>query len=495
MILEVEIQMKRKWLAVGIILLFIGTGIIPSTAQDIEKSSPPSSRGVWLYVGGSGPGNYTKIQDAVDNASSGDTVFVYDDSSPYYETVYISKSINLIGENTNTTTIIDTDWFDPVLTIVKSNVLVTGFTIKGETGYGSFKPGIYIKSNNNSIYGNNISSGRGITLDWCSNNSIFKNIISGYSYDGIGGDGWYLKVENNTIFSTGSGCSIFMYVISHVFFNNNLLVQTSTYPCIRVDGSDGQSVISNNTLQNGVLWYNFGPLNDIVSNNTVNGKPLVFLYNVSDRLIDYDAGQVIISRCDNITIENQNFSNLEYHLQMHDSMNCKIIDNIISNAKRYRSIEISNSDNIVVMNNKIISTQIEFSDCNNISISKNTITKSLEGINFGFCNNITISYNNLIDNFRDITFRYECRNCSVCCNNFVSHKLINKLFNIHINIFDPVSSNNTVKRNYWERPRLFPKPIYVRIYEGDPYYPDNTTHCFYFDWHPKLIPYNISGMR
>ena len=68
--------MKRKWLAVGIILLFIGTAIIPSSGQNIEKSSS-ASRGNWLYVGGSGPGNYTKIQDAIDNASDGDTLFVY----------------------------------------------------------------------------------------------------------------------------------------------------------------------------------------------------------------------------------------------------------------------------------------------------------------------------------------------------------------------------------------------------------------------------------
>ncbi len=66
--------MKRKCLAVGIILLFIGTAVIPSTAQNIEKST---SRGNTLYVGGNGPGNYSIIQDAVDNASNGDMVYVY----------------------------------------------------------------------------------------------------------------------------------------------------------------------------------------------------------------------------------------------------------------------------------------------------------------------------------------------------------------------------------------------------------------------------------
>jgi len=91
--------MKRKYLAVGIILLFAGASIIPTTAQNGEKPSLQTSSGHWLYVGGSGPGNYTRIQDAIDNASSGDTVFVYDESSPYNESIWINKSVKVLGEN------------------------------------------------------------------------------------------------------------------------------------------------------------------------------------------------------------------------------------------------------------------------------------------------------------------------------------------------------------------------------------------------------------
>lgn len=59
-----------------------------------------------LYVGGDGPGNYSKIQDAIDNASNGDTVFVY--NGIYYENLVVDKSINLQGENKEYT-IIDGD--------------------------------------------------------------------------------------------------------------------------------------------------------------------------------------------------------------------------------------------------------------------------------------------------------------------------------------------------------------------------------------------------
>ena len=80
--------------------------ITPSIAVDTgKKPAMPVSNGNTLYVGGSGEGNYTKIQHAIDDASDGGTVFVYDDSSPYNENLNVDKSINLIGEDRNTTII------------------------------------------------------------------------------------------------------------------------------------------------------------------------------------------------------------------------------------------------------------------------------------------------------------------------------------------------------------------------------------------------------
>ena len=85
--------MKAKWLAVGIILLFISLAYAPAVAQTTEKPLS-TARGNWLYVGGSGPGNYTTIQSAINDANPGDTVFVYNDSSPYSEAVEVNRSIS-----------------------------------------------------------------------------------------------------------------------------------------------------------------------------------------------------------------------------------------------------------------------------------------------------------------------------------------------------------------------------------------------------------------
>ena len=96
--------MNKNILVIGITILFLGTCITPTVANDtIEQSSKPISNGNILYVGGIGPDNYTKIQDAIDNASDGDTVFVFNDSSPYNETITINKSITLQGEDKNIT--------------------------------------------------------------------------------------------------------------------------------------------------------------------------------------------------------------------------------------------------------------------------------------------------------------------------------------------------------------------------------------------------------
>jgi len=69
-------MLLRKGLTFGIVLLLIVVSIIPSTGIKVIKQSTVSTLdGNTLYVGGNGTGNYSSIQDAIDNASYGDTVF------------------------------------------------------------------------------------------------------------------------------------------------------------------------------------------------------------------------------------------------------------------------------------------------------------------------------------------------------------------------------------------------------------------------------------
>ena len=56
-----------------------------------------------LYVSKTGDGNYTIIQDAINNASTGDSIIVY--NGTYKENIFIDKSIKLLGMAVNNTII------------------------------------------------------------------------------------------------------------------------------------------------------------------------------------------------------------------------------------------------------------------------------------------------------------------------------------------------------------------------------------------------------
>jgi parallel beta-helix repeat protein len=130
-------DMISKTLSIGIVILFIGIFIIPSsgiqTNNNIINQTNyniiiQKNKGKTLYVGGNGTGNYSSIQDAINDANPGDTVFVFDDSSPYIDyDIQINKSINLIGEDKNTTVL--NSWGDDVIEVNADWVNISGFSM------------------------------------------------------------------------------------------------------------------------------------------------------------------------------------------------------------------------------------------------------------------------------------------------------------------------------------------------------------------------------
>ena len=153
---------------------------MPSIAQDTGKTSQVILCGSWLYVGGSGPGNYTKIQDAINVSSDGDTVFVFDESAPYYESLSINKSITLLGEEKTTTILNGSSQVKEVVFITADHVRISGFTI---INYGD--EAILVRANytqiTQNILGPKISdgwSGQGIRLFYANHSLIEDNEIS-----------------------------------------------------------------------------------------------------------------------------------------------------------------------------------------------------------------------------------------------------------------------------------------------------------------------------
>ena len=165
----------KPFIPIIVILLMVSTSFVGVTYK-IENASTVSFDGNILYVGGSGPGNYTKIQDAIDNASYSDTVFVF--KGEYHENVYINKSISLIGED-KSTTIVNADDYRDVINISADGVIITGFSLTESEWAPYFGAGVRIESSDNNIIHDNIIFNNfwGLYLINSSNGSILNNSI------------------------------------------------------------------------------------------------------------------------------------------------------------------------------------------------------------------------------------------------------------------------------------------------------------------------------
>ena len=241
--------MIRKGLVFVIILLFFGAGVIPSYGGTITEKEYIKlvSNGNTLYVGGSGPGNYTKIQDAIDNSSDGDTVFVFDDLSPYFENVNVNKIINLKGEDKETT-IIDGGGTGDVISIA-SGVNISSFTIQNSGTDLHHDAGIEV-GKNCVIFDNIIKNNwKGIYMyhdhgNIIKNNNISENTIGVYLMGSDYNTIIYNSIANNNIGvnydcevgSVSANCNN-NYIIKNNFINNerharffHFLIQDESIP-------------------------------------------------------------------------------------------------------------------------------------------------------------------------------------------------------------------------------------------------------------------------
>lgn len=219
--------------AVGLIMLTASLFFLPI---DICESKED---GNILYVGGTEDGNYSTIQDAIENSVSGDIIYVY--NGIYYEQIIISQSVSLIGQEKNTT-IIDGSLLDNVIKITADRVTIQGFTIQNS---GDIFPnaGINVSSDFNTIFRNIITSNLyGITLFQTSNNIISENMILNNDHCGI----YMIAASNNDIKKN---------IIQHHNFNG-----IGMY-----DSSDFNNIIENTLTNNNYCGINIR----ISSNNNI----------------------------------------------------------------------------------------------------------------------------------------------------------------------------------------------------------------------------------
>ena len=267
------------------------------------------------------------------------------------------------------------DIFDEIV-VQKSNIVIEGnrHTLQGSGGgYGfnlntvnnvtikntnikNFTDGIWLHSSNyNNIHGNNITANTidGIALYSSSNNNLSGNNIR---------NGYY-------------GIQLYGSSNNNIAGNN---ISETNLASILVDDSSNTNSIIGNTFTGGGLSVSFS-YNNVVEENTVNDKPLVFLEAVSDYTVS-DAGQVILVSCVKIEVKDLDLSDIAVGLELWETDNSKIAGNSITNS--YYGVWLCGSSNNTVV--------------------ENNITGNNRGIELWWSSNNTFYHNNFLNNSHQV---------------------------------------------------------------------------------------------
>jgi parallel beta-helix repeat protein len=239
------------------------------------------------------PDDYSTIQEAVNNADEGDTIFV--SNGIYYEHVVVNKTVSLVGEDVSAT-IVDGDNTGTVVYIVSDYVNVTGFTVQ-RSGNVQLDAGICLNnsagcvvsgnllidngfcgisllySQQNMIIDNNVnrSSWGGIHMLASSYNLVSRNIVDN-TYGGINGhvSSNYNNITENAISNSAYG--MFYHAASNnIIYRNN--VSTIAVDGIWLQDQASYNVVAENSLINNTVAIRLeGPnYNNVLSRNIITG--------------------------------------------------------------------------------------------------------------------------------------------------------------------------------------------------------------------------------
>jgi len=313
------------------------------TLIDGKVDVGPTGPRTWI-VDDDGPANFHTIQEAIDAANAGDTIFVR--AGVYYERLLVSSNLSLVGEDRDTTIIDGNGTYYSVLYLSHgmTSCNIKGFTIRNG-GYGirirttyAVSPrfaGHTIKDNHivDNLYG-------AIFLRASANNTISNNIIANNTLFGI--HLWSSAnntIVNNTIVNNGHGIDFYGNSNDNILRNNNMTNNKYNFGLI-VRGETRD-------------LYGYGIFNDVDSSNTVNGKPIYYWVNQSDAQVPSDAGYVWLNNCNNITIADCNLSNNLQGILLLCTNNTRILNNNITSNVHGIFVRIFSDNNTIVGNTLI----------------------------------------------------------------------------------------------------------------------------------------------
>ncbi len=456
---------------VGPLWTFITFG--PPTVVYVDDDRPPEWYDHW---------HVHAVQEGVNNASSGefDTVYVY--PGTYVEHVTVNKQVEMVGASKNTV-IIDGSGTGNVMYITSSRLNVSGFTLKnGASGllflastpyvnnvtvrdcitYGNTRAGIDISRATNSRVINctvhdihnlvgTTTVGLGIYALACTNCEILDNEI--YNCTGS---------TPPTVCPLYSGCGIFLTTSTNCTLHNNTIYNNQ---------------YNFRMMGNAVQYYDS---NHIDTSNIINGKPLYYLVNQQDQVLDgavTDIGLLALIHCNNITVQNFQNSNNGAGILIIGSTNCLIKDCTFSASVYGIYLYVRAANNTIMNctsygNNNAESTGVRTQDdssyntiincslhdnyqtgywsqgnVNNSIIGCNIYNNGLTGTNTNFVG-IRFDYqthNNLVKDCNIYNNRYGVMCYSYCGGTRIYHNNIG--FNVVNNGYDACTGTYI---NYWD---------------------------------------------
>jgi parallel beta-helix repeat protein len=327
LVLVVKDQAGGK-IASGIILMLFFSSLFASAL--IKLSGAETTETVmWIVDDDSSAADFSSIQGAINAAKLGDTVYVR--SGHYYEHVLANKGIKLLGEN-KTSTLIDGNFTDNVVTVAADNVEISGFTIQNS--------GKRIVANESSPYLELISESMyGVYVSGYTGCNISGNVVSN-NFVGLGFESCSnILISENQIVNNYGDCGIFITFSSSVTLSkNNITLNRNMGVVVRQCSTStvSENQIVENLGQGGMVICFFSRF-ITVSKNNITGNS----YH----------GLNLVNAYENSVFGN-NMSSNYYGICFSGGSSNKVYENYMQ--ANYYAVAFFNSPNDQVYNNKLV---------------------------------------------------------------------------------------------------------------------------------------------
>ncbi len=234
-------------------------------------------------------------------------------------------------------------------------------------------------------------------------------------------------IIRDNLFETKSPRGIYLgYSINCLISNNIITVQSSTSD----SASDAiyfsymqDSDVVNNTLVNGELEISgdVNYWNHHVEDNSVDGKPLVYYFSLSDSLIEGGVyGEILAANCTDTVFTDIVLENASSGFHISCSTNCSITDMVLANTQS--GICIDQSDEIVVKDVRIENNlrAVDILDSDNCTMGNITATENRRGVCIHYSSSIVVTNCNLLSSQEYGAYIYSSQNINFTHNNVES---------------------------------------------------------------------------